>query len=138
MAEARDGAVEALRTGSGLTLVVWPAEGRRAALTEGRRLADLGDAELGALHETASPLTATETVIELDGAAWLVQQTGPAWAEPAAASADLCGLSFLRLDGSEHREIVTGRSPGPLPSREELRAALADALEPGEELAGDA
>ena len=76
--------------------------------------------------------------MELDGAAWLVQQTGPAWAEPADASAGLCGLSFLRLDGSEHRETVTGRSPGPLPSGEELRALLADALEPGEEPAEDA
>lgn len=138
MAEVGEGAVEALRTESGLALIVWPAEGRRAALPDGRRLADLGDAELGALLESSSPLTVTETVIELDGAAWLVQQTGPAWAEPADASADLCGLSFLRLDGSEHREIVTGRSPGPLPPSEELRALLAGALEPDEEPAEDA
>ena len=138
MAEMREGAIEALRTGTGLALVVWPAQGRRAALPDGRRLADLGDAELGALHESASPLTATETVIELHGAAWLVQQTGPAWAEPAEASADLCGLSFLRLDGSEHREILPGRAPGPLPSEEELRALVADALDAGEEPAEEA
>jgi len=137
MAETRGGAVEALRTESGLSLVVWPAEGRRAALPAGRRLANLGDTELGALHESSSPLTVTETVIELGGVAWLVQQTGPAWAEPAEASADLCGLSFLRLDGSGHRETLSGRSPGPLPSREELSALLADALEAAEEPAED-
>jgi hypothetical protein len=138
MAEMRDRAIEALRTESGLTLVVWPARGRRATLSDGRRLADLGDTELAALLEGSSPLTVTETVIEFGGAAWLVQQTGPAWAEPAEASADLCGLSFLRLDGTEHREILSGRSPGPLPSSEELSASLADALEPGEAPAEDA
>ena len=107
-------------------------------LSDGRRLADLGDTDLGALQDSSSPLTVTETVIELGGAAWLVQQTGPAWAEPAEASADLCGFSFLRLDGSEHREILSGRAPGPLPSEDELRALLAGALEPGEEPAEDA
>ncbi|MGD8495459.1 MAG: hypothetical protein PVF05_04660 [Gemmatimonadales bacterium] len=121
-------AVEALRSGSGLTLVVWPASGRRAVLREGRRLADLDVAEIDALHDTAAPLTATETVIEVEGEPWLVQQTGPAWAEPAEASADLCGIQFLRLDGSERCEALAGRPPGPLPDDSGLRGLLDDLL----------
>lgn len=127
MADERH-AVEALRTGSGLGLIVWPATGRRAVLREGRRLADLDGAELDALHASGAPLTATEAVIEVEGEPWLVQQTGPAWAEPAEASADLCGLQFLRLDGSERRETLAGRSPGPLPDESRLRRLLTGLL----------
>lgn len=116
--------VEALRSGSGLTLIVWPASGRRAVLREGRRLADLDDAETEALLESAAPLTATEAIIELEGESWLAQQTGPAWAEPAEASADLCGIRFLRLDGSERCETLAGRPPGPLPDGSGLREML--------------
>lgn len=116
--------VEALRSGSGLTLIVWPASGRRAVLREGRRLADLDDAETDGLLESAAPLTATEAIIELEGESWLAQQTGPAWAEPAEASADLCGIRFLRLDGSERCETLAGRPPGPLPDESGLREML--------------
>lgn len=137
MGEADRGSVVALRTESGLALVVWPDEGRRAAISDGRDLADLSGAERAALYETASPLTVTEGVIELEGEAWLAQQTGPAWAEPAEASADLCGLSFLRLDGSEQREIVSGRAPGRIPAAAELRQLLATSLRNDEETAED-
>jgi len=137
MGETDRGVVEALRTESGLALVVWPDQGRRAAILDGRRLADHSGEERAALYETASPLTVTECVIELEGEAWLVQQTGPAWAEPAEASTDLCGLSFLRLDGSEQREIVSHGAPGPLPAAAELRELLATALRDDEETAED-
>lgn len=137
MGEPDRAAVEALRTESGVALVVWPAVGRRAAISDGRRWVDLDDAERAALFESASPLTVTERVVELDGEPWLVQQTGPAWAEPAAASADLCGLAFLRLDGSEHREVLSGRAPGPPPDDAEIRRLLAGALAGDEETAED-
>ena len=115
MSEARrsTGAVEALVSPSGLSLVVFPELGKRASLPAGRRLADLDAGELEALAETASPLTVTERVIELDGEPWLAQQTGPAWAEPDEASADLCGILFTRLGGSAARHRVGGRPPGP-------------------------
>ena len=122
------GAVEALHSVSGLTLVVFPAERVRASLPADRRLADLSAEELAELREDAVPLTVTEELIEFGGAPWLVQQTGPAWAEPAEASAELCGLQFLRLDGSGRRHGVEGRPPGPIPAPGELRRILERAL----------
>lgn len=128
---AGSGAVEALRSMSGMTLVVFPEERVRAALPAGRSLADLSADELAELRAGAAPLTVTEALIEFDGAPWLVQQTGPAWAEAADASAELCGLLFLRLDGSGHRQAVEGRAPGPIPGADELRRVLEDALSGG-------
>jgi len=136
------GAVEALHAVSGMALIVFPGAGAadgapaaegaaapaRAALPAGRRLADLTDDELSELRAGASPLTITERLIEHDGVPWLVQQTGPAWAEPAEASTDLCGLLFTRLDGSGRRHAVEGRPPGPLPAAGQLRRILAAAL----------
>lgn len=122
------GGVEALHSMSGMSLVVFPAERVRASLAAGRKLADLSADELAELRAGAAPLTVTEELIEFDGAPWLVQQTGPAWAEPAEASADLCGLLFLRLDGSGHRHAVVGRPPGPIPAPDELRRLLEGAL----------
>lgn len=126
----RNGAVEALRAASGLALVVFPEEGLRATLPEGRRLAELTGEELAELRDGAAELTVTEGIIEREGESWLVQQTGPAWAEPDEGSSDLCGVIFTRLDGSAERHAVTGRPPGPLPAGDELRdlldAALAD------------
>lgn len=127
MAE-RAGAVEALRSMSGMSLVVFPAERVRASLPAGRTLADLSADELAELRAGAASLTVTEALIEFDGAPWLVQQTGPAWAEPAEASADLCGLLFIRLDGSGHRHAFDGRAPGPIPGPDELRRVLEGAL----------
>lgn len=122
------GAVEALHSMSGMSLVAFPAGRVRASLPAGRTLADLSADELADLRAGASPLTVTEAMIEFDGAPWLVQQTGPAWAEPAEASADLCGLLYSRLDGSGHRHAVDGRAPGPIPGPDELRRVLEDAL----------
>jgi len=122
------GAVEGLHSVSGMTLVVFPADRVRAGLPAGRRLADLSAVELSELLADAAPLTVTEDVIERDGALWLVQQTGPAWAEAAEASADLCGLLFTRLDGSGRRHAVEGRPPGPIPAPDELGRILEDAL----------
>lgn len=122
------GAVMALRSTSGMSLVVFPEERLRASLEAGRKLAELTAADLAELRAGAAPLTVTEALIEFDGAPWLVQQTGPAWAEPAEASAELCGLLFLRLDGSGRRHAVDGRAPGPIPGPDELRRVLGDAL----------
>lgn len=122
-------AVEVLRSASGMTLVVFPVERVRTSLPAGRRLADLSGDELAELREGAVPLTVTEGLIDYAGGLWLVQQTGPAWAEPAEASADVCGLLFTRLDGSERRHAVEGRAPGPLPEAAELRRILEDALD---------
>lgn len=116
--------IEAWTSASGLSLVVFPELGRRARLPAGRRLADLDTQELDALAEAASPLTTTERLIELDGGPWLVQQTGPAWAEPDEASADLCGILFTRLGGSRERHAVGGRPPAPLPDETALRRML--------------
>ena len=128
MSGERSGAVEGLHSVSGMTLVVFPADRVRAGLQAGRRLADLSPDEFSALRADAAPLTVTEDVIERDGALWLVQQTGPAWAEAAEASSDLCGLLFTRLDGSGRRHAVEGRPPGPLPAPDELGRILEDAL----------
>lgn len=125
---APDGAVEALRATSGLSLVVFPEKDLRAALREGRRLADLDAGELNELEDGATGLTVTERIIEREGEPWLVQQTGPAWAEADEASADLCGILFIRLDGSAERHAIGGRSPGPLPENDELRRILDRAL----------
>lgn len=133
----RNGAVEALRAASGLSLVVFPEKELRARLPEGRRLADLTPEELTELEESATNLTVTEGVIEPDGDSWLVQQTGPAWAEADEASADLCGIVFTRLDGSAERHAVTGRPPGPLPAADELGQLLEAALR-GDALADEA
>lgn len=122
------GAVEALHSMSGMTLLVFPAAAVRTALPAGRRLSELTDDELAELREHAAPLTVTEGLIEHDGSPWLVQQTGPAWAEPSEASADLCGLLFTRLDGSGRRHAVEGRPAGALPPPDELRRILASAL----------
>jgi hypothetical protein len=121
-------ALEALHSMSGMTLVVFPAEGVRAMLPAGRRVADLSGDELTELRHGAAPLTVTEGLIDYDGAPWLVQQTGPAWAEPEEASADLCGLLFMRLDGSGRRHATEGRASGPLPAADELRRILEDVL----------
>lgn len=120
--------VEALHSMSGMSLIVFPAERVRAPLPAGRKLADLSADELTELRAGAAPLTVTEELIEFDGSPWLVQQTGPAWAEAAEASADLCGLLFLRLDGSGRRHAVDGRAPGPIPGPDELRRVLEGAL----------
>ena len=122
------GAVEALRSMSGMSLVVFPSARVRASLPAGRMLSDLSADELAELRAGAARLTVTEELIEFDGVPWLVQQTGPAWAEPAEASAELCGLQFLRLDGSGRRYAVDGRAPGPIPGPDELRRLLEDAL----------
>lgn len=122
------GAVEALRSVTGMRLVVWPGAGVRAGLEPDRRLADLSAEELAALRSRATALTGTERLIEREGEWWLVQQTGPAWAEPDEASADLCGLAFTRLDGSQRRHAVHGRPPGPPPPDDELRRILEGAI----------
>ena len=128
MTGEKGGAVEGLHAMSGMTLVVFPADRVRACLPAGRRLADLSADELSELRAGAAPLTVTEDVIERDGAPWLVQQTGPAWAEPTEASGDLCGLLFTRLDGSGRRHAVESRPPGPLPAPDELGRILEAAL----------
>lgn len=135
MGESKDGgahgsgvALEALRSMSGMSLVVFPEDRVRAGLPAGRTLADLAADDVARLRAGAAPLTVTEELIEFDGAPWLVQQTGPAWAEPAEASAELCGLLFIRLDGSGRRHAVDGRAPGPIPAPDELRRVLEDAL----------
>lgn len=116
--------VEAFRSPSGLSLVVFPDAGRRASLPAGRRAAEMSAEELSDLEDEAVGLTVTERIFRREGEPWLAQQTGPAWADADEASADLCGIVFTRLDGSAERHAVAGRSPGPPPDEEELRALL--------------
>ena len=120
--------IEVLHAVSGMSLVVFPEEGLRAALPADQDLAGLGEDELEALRARAVPLTRTERLFELDGESWLLQQTGPAWADPSDTSADACGLLVTRMDGSQERHAVTGRPPGPPPAEDELRAILRSAL----------
>jgi hypothetical protein len=130
-------AVEALHAVSGLSLVVFPEDGVRAALPAGRRLEDLSADELTALRADAAPLTATERLLDVDGEPWLMQQTGPAWAESGQGAADLCGLLFTRLDGSQERHAVVGRPPGPPPPDDELGAILGAARSGGADAGGE-
>lgn len=107
----------------GHSLVVFIPSGRRSALAPGARLEDARVAEL---ESSAVPMTATETLVDLDGDTWLVQSSGPVWAE--AAAADSAGLVFTALDGSGRRVSLSGLAPGPLPDQSELAAVLKGAL----------
>lgn len=108
---------------------------RRALLEPGTRPADLDDAGLGGLLESAAGLTSTERRIEdASGRPWLAQSRGPVWAEEGVA-AGLTGLLFTALDGSGERvEAADGRAGAPDPSvlAERLRQArAAGEAEPG-------
>ncbi|MDT8436391.1 MAG: hypothetical protein RRA92_06500 [Gemmatimonadota bacterium] len=110
MAERGRSAVELRRGPSGLGLVVFLPGGRRAVLEPGVTLADLDDGARRELESGAAPLTPTEALFEdPDGAWWLAQATGPAWAEEGAA-ADIVGTRFTRLDGSGRRLEAAGAS----------------------------
>lgn len=96
---------------------------RRAALDPGRELADLETAELEELLAGARPLTGTERrLVDRDGAVWLVQSSGPVWAEGETAEG-LTGLVFTRLTGPEERVTAPGGHAGRT-STEELLVRL--------------
>lgn len=124
----RPEAVVSHRAVSGLGLVVFPEPGVRATIPAGGSLGSMSDEELVELAASAAPLTATEAILDHEDGPWLVQATGPAWAESAAS--DVCGLLFTRLDGSGQRWAIEGREPGPLPPPEELRSLLDRARDP--------
>lgn len=121
-------AVVSHRAVSGLGLVVFPELRVRAALPAGSDVEAMSDEDLSALASAARPLTATETILKHDDEHWLVQGTGPVWAEGGAS--DACGLLFTCLDGSSRRWAIEGRPPGPLPGDEELRELLDRARRP--------
>lgn len=107
----------------GHSLVVFLPSGRRAALAPGERLEDVSASDL----EAASvAMTATETLVQVEGVPWLVQASGPVWSPGAAV--DAAGLVFTALDGSGRRIEVTGRAPGPMPDHDELEAVLRGVL----------
>ncbi len=112
----------------GHSLVVFIPGGQRVALEPRQALQEL---DIDDLRAAATPLTPTECLIFPAGGEWLVQASGPVWAE--AAARDSCGLVFTALDGSLKRISVTGLPPGPLPSGEHLAEVLTRALAaPGE------
>lgn len=107
----------------GHSLVVFLPSGRRSALAPGERLEDVSVADLEA---AAVAMTATESIIRVDGVSWLVQASGPVWSDGAAA--DATGLVFTALDGSERRLEVADRAPGPMPDHGELVTVLRGVL----------
>ncbi len=112
----------------GHSLVIFIPGGQRVALEPGQVLQNSAIEELRA---AATPLTPTECLVSVAGSQWLVQASGPVWAE--AAAADSCGLVFTALNGSMKRLGVTGLPPGPLPTGQQLADVLARALAvPGE------
>lgn len=81
---------------------------RRALLEPECELDALTPAELDPLLAGASPLTWTECRLAgADGEAWLVQSSGPVWAEGEVA-AGLTGLVFTRLTGPPERHVLSG------------------------------
>ena len=112
----------------GHSLVIFIPGGQRVALEPGQ---DLQSSAIEDLRAAGTPLTPTECLVSAAGSQWLVQASGPVWAE--AAATDSCGLVFTALDGSRKRITVTGLPPGPLPAGEEIADLLAKALAaPGE------
>ena len=107
----------------GHSLIVFLPSGRRSALPPGIQLED---ASLADLASEAVAMTATETLLELDGVNWLAQASGPVWAE--AAAADSGGFVFTALDGSLRRVVVSGLAPGPVPDLANLVEVLRVAL----------
>lgn len=81
---------------------------RRAVLAPDERLADLGEDRLRALFESARPLTVTERRFTApDGRPWLVQNTGPVWADAGVAEG-ATGLLFTSLAGPRERARIAG------------------------------
>lgn len=119
-----DRPVVALCAAGGHSLIVFVDEGVRVAVPSGQSPPESATAEMLA---SARPLTSTERIYSGPDCAWLVQASGPAWSDDAAA--DACGLVFTSLDGKMTRASVTGRPPGPLPSDAELDALLERALD---------
>lgn len=103
----------------GHSLVVLLPSGQRMALDPGQDLQSLTAEDLSA---GATGLTPTEKLISAADSQWLVQASGPVWAETAAG--DSCGLVFTALDGSMRRVVVTGLPPEPLASIDQLIAVL--------------
>lgn len=103
----------------GHSLVILLPSGQRMALDPGQELQSLTAENLSA---GATGLTPTETLISAVDSQWLVQASGPVWAENAAA--DSCGLVFTALDGSMRRVVATNLPPGPLASIDQLIAVL--------------
>ncbi len=118
-----DEPVVALSAEGGHTLIVFVEEGVRLALPEGQPTPGSAAPELIA---AARPLTSTECIRSGSRGAWLIQASGPAWSDDAAA--DSCGLVFTALDGTMTRVSLSGRPPGPLPPDAELDSLLEHAL----------
>jgi hypothetical protein len=119
-----DRPVMALRAAGGHSLIVFVGEGVRLAVPDGQPPPESATPEMLA---AARPLTSTERIYSGPDCAWLVQASGPAWSDDAAA--DACGLVFTSLDGTMTRASLTGRPPGPLPPDAELDALLERALD---------
>jgi hypothetical protein len=97
---------------------------RRASLAPGQSLVGQSEEQVVELLGSAAPLTATERrVTDPEGAIWLIQNSGPVWAEGGLAGG-LTGIVLTRL-GSELRRIERpGHHLADL-SEEELTGLLA-------------
>ena len=85
---------------------------RRASLRPEDDLAELSTSRLQELLSEAAPLTETERRRRDDrGRAWLIQNSGPVWAEGGVA-AGLTGVVLTRLEGGFRRLELPGGHVG--------------------------
>lgn len=76
---------------------------RRASIAPGESLVGQSEEQLLELLGSAAPLTVTERrVTDPDGAIWLIQNSGPVWAEGGLA-AGLSGMVLTRLGNELQR-----------------------------------
>lgn len=101
---------------------------RRATLEPGEDFDEVSDERLAELLDGGTALTGTERrLTDRDGALWLVQSSGPVWAEGDVA-AGLTGIVLTRLGGDPLRlERPTGDASGA--DREDLLRIVARATE---------
>ena len=144
--EGRWRAVEAWRGRGGVGLLyflaldgedVAPADDadRRASLSPGERLEELGEDRLRGRLEEGTALTVTERRFRApDGAVWLAQSVGPVWAGDGVAGG-LTGIVFTALEDEPRRLSGDGGHVGDMADAElaaAWRAAAGDEAEPSD------